>query len=136
MKHRTRCIALLAATAVHATVALAAPGYAKVERDRDATQVAKAWFTSLIQGETAVTTSLSVTPFLFDNKQEVKTLTNLKRLYDQIVKDKGKRNVKPTSVKIQSSSDKKVEIVLMIEDEGIVVIVKPGEAYRVVGFRD
>jgi hypothetical protein len=72
-----------------ATVLSAAPYYTKVERDRDATQVAKAWFLSLVQGETAVTTSLSGVPFSFDKKQEVKTLPELKKLYDQIVAKKG-----------------------------------------------
>lgn len=106
------------------------------ERDTNAMQVAKAWFTSLMQGETAVTTSLSAVPFAFDKTQEVKTLSDLKQLYDQVVAKKGKRDLKPTSVKIQSSSPEKVEVVLMIGDEGIVIEVKPGEAFRVIGFRD
>jgi len=52
------------------------------------------------------------------------------------VANKGKRDLKLTSVKIESSSPEKVEVVLMIEDEGIVVVIKPGEAFRVVGFAD
>ena len=56
-----------------------------VERDESAMQVAKTWFTSLMQGETAVTTSLSGVPFNFDGKQQVKTHLELKQLYDQVV---------------------------------------------------
>jgi len=48
----------------------------------------------------------------------------------------GKRNLKPTSVKIEASSPENVEVILMIEDEGVAVSVKPGEAFRVVGFSD
>ena len=114
----------------------AGPGYTQTERDRDATQVAKAWFTSLMQGETAVTTSLSAAPFSFDRKQEVKTLPELKKLYDQIVNKKGKRDLELTSVKTESSSPEKVEVILMIEDEGMAVTVRPGEAFRVIGFSD
>lgn len=136
MKHRIRFLALPAAIAVFANVALAGPGCTKAECDRNAIQVAKEWFTSLIQGETTVTTALSAVPFSFDNKQQVKTLVDLKKLFDQIVKDKGARDIKPTSATIQSSSDKKVEVVLMINDEGVVIDVEPGDAFRVVGFRD
>lgn len=131
-----RYFALPASVALLAAVAWAGPGYTKVERDKDATQVAKAWFTSLMQGDTAITTSLSAMPFSFDRKQEVKRYSDLKKLFDQIVEKKGKRDIKPTSVKIESSSNEKVEVVLMIEDEGVVVAVKPGEVFRVVGFWD
>ena len=136
MRHRMRYFALPASVALLAAVAWAGPGYTKVERDKDATQVAKAWFTSLMQGDTAITTSLSAVPFSFDRKQEVKRYSDLKKLFDQIVEKKGKRDIKPTSVKIESSSNEKVEVVLMIEDEGVVVAVKPGEVFRVVGFWD
>lgn len=127
---------LPAAFVMFVAVAVAGQGYSKVERDRDAAQVAKAWFVSLIQGETAVTTSLSAVPFSFDKKQVVKTLTDLKKLYEQIVRKKGKRDIKPTSIKIQSTDDNKVEVVLMVGDESVVVEVDPGEVYRVVGFWD
>ena len=108
----------------------------EARRNEDAAQIAKAWFTSLMAGETAVTTALSGVPFSFDRKQEVKTLGELRELYDQIVAKKGKRDLKPTSVKIASSSPKNVAVVLMIDDEAVVVSVKPGEAFRAVGFED
>jgi hypothetical protein len=129
-------IVLAVSVALVAATVWAAPDAAKVERDKNATQVAKAWFTSLMQGETAVTTSLSAVPFSFDRKHEVKTLLELKELYDQIVNKKGKRDLKATSVKVNTSSPEKVEVVLMIEDEGVAVTVRPGEAFRVIGFSD
>ena len=121
-----------------ASVATADRVDTNVERDDSAMQVAKAWFTSLMQGETAVTTSLSDVPFNFDGKQQVQTHSDLKQLYDQVVAKKGKRDLKPTSIRVKSCSPEKVEVILMIEDddEGIDVLVKPGEAFRVVGFVD
>ena len=133
---RVHRLAAVCSIALLMMVAQAVPENEKEVRNDSAAQVARTWFTSLMRGETAVTTSLSAVPFSFDRKQEVKTLTDLKKLYDRVVKNKGKRDLKPTSVKIESSSAEKVEIVLMIEDEGIVVTVKPGEAFRVVGFWD
>lgn len=118
------------------TLVQAAPPEDAATRNDSAKQIAKAWFTSLMSGETAVTTALSAVPFSFDRKQEVKSLPDLKKLYDQIVAKKGKRDLKPTSIKIESSSPKSVDVVLMIEDEGVVVSVKPGDAFHVVGFSD
>jgi hypothetical protein len=135
MRTFVRCIALPVVVVLSAAVP-AGSGDATVERERDATQVAMAWFTSLMQGETAVTTSLSAVPFSFDKKEEVKTYADLKKLYDQIVAKKGKRNLKPESVRIESSSSEKVEVVLMVGGEGILIVVRPGEAFRVVGFSD
>lgn len=129
-------IVLAVSVALVAATMWAAPDDTTVERDKNATQVAKAWFTSLMQGETAVTISLSTAPFSFDRKQEVKTLPELKTLYDQVVNRKGKRDLKPTSVKVSASSPEKVEVILMIEDEGVAITVKPGEAFRVIGFSD
>ena len=129
---------LLAPVVVYsAAVAMADPADTNVQRDTNAEQVANAWFTSLMQGQTAVTTSLSEVPFDFDRKQGIKTHVDLKRLYDQVVEKKGKRDLKPTSIKIKSFSAEKVEVVLTIQDdEGILVTVKPGDAFRVVGFSD
>ena len=127
---------LLATVIVYsAAVATADPPDTNVQRDTNAKQVARAWFTSLMQGRTSVTTSLSEVPFDFDKKQEIKTHSDLNRLYDQIVEKRGKRDLKPTSIKIKSSSAEKVEVVLIIkDDEEIVVTIKPKEAFRVVGF--
>jgi hypothetical protein len=136
MRKIIQCAALTVAVVLASVTVWAGPSDANVERDRDATQVAKAWFTSLMQGESAVTTSLSAVPFSFDRKQEVKTLPELTTLYKQVADKNGKRDLKVSSVKIATSSPEKVEVVLMIEDEGIAVTIKPGEAFRVVGFSD
>jgi len=133
---RRRCLATVCGLGLLFALAQAAPPEERAARNEDATQVAKAWFTSLMSGETAVTTALSAVPFSFDGKEEVTSLVDLKERYDRIVSGKGKRDLKPTSVKIRSSSPDEVEVVLMIEDEGIVVSVKPGDAFRVMGFRD
>jgi len=119
-------------------VAFAAPDDAKTIRDEASAQVAKAWFVSLMQGDTAVTASLSEAPFSFDGKREIATITELKKLYDQVVEKKGKRNIKVTSTEVSLSTPEKVTVSIMIEgdDETISVVVKPGEAFRVIGFKD
>lgn len=136
---------LLATAIVYSVaIAMADPTDTDDQRDTNAEQVAKAWFTSLVQGQTAVTTSLSEVPFDFDRKQEVKTHSDLKRLYDQVVEKKGTRDLTPNSIQIKSSSAEKVEVVLTIaDDEGtlsgleqVLVTIKPGDAFRVVGFSD
>ena len=99
--------------------------------------MAKAWFISLMQGDSAVTTSLSAVPFAFDRKQEVNALPELKALYDKIVAEKGVREARLTAVKIASSSPERVEVVIMLaNEEKIAISVKPGEAFQVVGFSD
>jgi hypothetical protein len=120
------------------SVISADPGFPPDERDEIALQVAKAWFTSLMKGETAVTTALSDVPFSFDGKRNVESHGELKQIFDQVVARKGKRDLKPESAKIKSSSPDKIEVALKIEsdDEGIVITIKPEPAYRVVGFRD
>ncbi len=114
----------------------AAPPEDAVIRNDSAEQIAGAWFTSLMSGETAVTTTLSAVPFAFDKKQEVKSLAALKKLYDEIAADKGSRDLKPTSIKVESSFPNNVNVVIMIDDEKLIVSVKPGDAFHVVGFRD
>ena len=120
------------------TMALATPSHADVGRDDGAVQVAKAWFTSLMQGETDVTTALSVVPFSLDGKREIATLAELKKIYDGVVEKKGKRNLKVASTKVNLSTPEKVTVLITIEgdDETISVFVKPGDACRVIGFRD
>ncbi len=130
------CAFLAAVIAVSAVGSVPNSMDDQAEPDGNATQIAKAWFRSLMAGETVVTTSLSDVPFSFDRKKEIKTHTDLKERFDRVVAQKGKRNLKPTSVRITASAPEQVEVILMIEDEGIVVVVKPGEAFRVVGFSD
>ncbi|MCE9519171.1 MAG: hypothetical protein K8R87_06440 [Verrucomicrobia bacterium] len=138
MKNRIQCFTLPISVIILATMALAGPDQTQDERDKTATQVAKTWFTSLMGGEAAVTTSLCAVPFSFDGKKEIKTLPELEALYAQIINEKGKRDLKPVFVKIESSSPEKVVVILTIEgdDQKIAVFVKPGEVFRVIGFRD
>jgi hypothetical protein len=133
----SRLLAPLVAIIV-ASVASAAPDDAKTIRDDASTQVAKTWFISLMQGDTAVTASLSEAPFSFDGKHEIATIEELKKLYDQVVEKKGKRNVKVASTKVSLSTPEKVTVSITIEgdDETISVVVKAGAAFRVIGFRD
>jgi len=112
-------IGLAVAVLLAATTVWAGPDNVAAARDKSATQVAYAWFASLMRGKTAVTTSLSAVPFSFDRKMEVKTYAELKALYDRIVHEKGKRDLTPTSAKIESSPAEKVEVVLMIEMRSI-----------------
>jgi len=121
-----------------AAAAVAGSDHARAERDKSAREVARAWFTSLMRGETAVTLSLSTVPFSFDGKMEVKALPELKMLYDRVVERKGKRDVKIAAVEVKNSSPQKVVVGIMIaeDDEEIAITVKAGPAFRVVGFRD
>jgi hypothetical protein len=117
-------------------LAQAAAPEADAPRDAAAQEVAEAWFNAWMSGRTAVAASLSAVPFSFDKTQEVKTLAELKKLFDQIVESKGKRDLKPTSVKVASSTAENVEVVFQLDKGAVSVSVKPGEAFRVVGFKD
>lgn len=125
------------------TTSIAAPDDAKDIRDKNASEVAKAWFTSLIQGNTNATISLSEVPFDLNKQQEAKSLTDLKIIYDKIVAEEaskasevGKRWI-ISSTEIKSSTPDKVEVILRIKDgEGVLVIVRPGDAYKIIGYWD
>jgi hypothetical protein len=88
-----------------------------------------------MQGNTDVTVSLSEVPFDLDREQEVKALPDLKIIYDKIVSEKGKRDVIISHIEIKSSTPDKVEVLLKIkDDQGVLVIVRPGDAYKIIGF--
>ena len=117
------------------TTSIAAPDDAKDIRDKNASEVAKTWFISLMQGNTDVAISLSEVPFDLDKQQEVKALPDLKIIYDKIVSEKGKRDLIISSIEIKSSTPDKVEVLLKIkDDQGVLVIVRPGDAYKIIGF--
>ena len=119
-------------------MASAASDDAETVRDDASVKVAKAWFISLMQGHTAVTASLSEAPFSLDGKREIATMGELKKIYDQVVEKKGKRNLKVASTKVNLSTPEKVTVLITVEgdDKTISVFVKPGDAFRVIGFRD
>ena len=90
-----------------------------------------------MQGNTDVAISLSEVPFDLDKQQEVKALPDLKIIYDKIVSEKGKRDLIISYIEIKSSTPDKVEVILRIKDgEGVLVIVRPGDAYKIIGFWD
>ena len=68
-------------------------------RSAKAQQIARAWFDSLMRGDTAVTTSLSDVPFAVDRKRVIESLRELERLYEEMVSKKGKRDMKVTEIK-------------------------------------
>ena len=127
-----------------ATTTLSAAEIGKAERDENAKQVAKTWVVSWLQGETAVTTSLSAVPFSLDGKRNIETISELKAVYDELVKKNGKMKLKPKSIEIAESSMESVVVRITIpdddeggnDDETINITVKPGHASYVVGFVD
>ncbi len=115
--------------------------------NEDAKQVANTWFLSLMKGEIAVTSALSKTPFSFDSKKIIDSDKQLKELYERIVEDKGKRDIKPTSVEVDKIKDEQklrklkapknsITVHIKIGEEIIHVFVEPGETTKVVGFSD
>jgi hypothetical protein len=63
MKKVIRLVMLATVGMAVATTPLSAAVTSRTERDENAKQVAKAWVLSWLQGDTAVTTSLSAVPF-------------------------------------------------------------------------
>lgn len=108
----------------------------RLERDPDAVQVARAWFNSLVEGETAVTLALSSVPFDFDGHWSIESMTDLKNRYDEVIASKGRRDIDLTSIEIESSSEGKAVVLIWVEDEKVRVEVESGDVFRVVGFSD
>jgi len=108
----------------------------KEEREGSAVQVAAAWFSALARGDTAVAAALSDVPFAYDGPQEVRSHTELKRLFDLVVARKGRRDLRPESVRVVDATPERIDVALSIGDETVVIRVRPGDACRVVGFRD
>jgi len=105
---------LAVAVAATATTVWSAGETSTAQRDENAKRVAKVWFVSLMQGDTAATTSLSAVPFLFDGTRKITTHTELKKRYDRVVEEKGKRNLiiaNPTEDSLIGTSHKLLPIV-------------------------
>jgi len=126
------------AAIVLATTAFAAPELPGRDQEDGAVQVAKAWFTSLMHGDTEVSTTLSSVPFTLDRKHEIASLEELRKVYKGVVESKGKRDPKIISAKVESSTPEKITVSIKIEkdDEVITVFIKPGDALHVIGFAD
>ncbi len=103
-------------------------------RDEDAKQVAVAWFNAVLEGRTAVATSLSAVPFTFGIDGVARSLGDLRKFYDRLIKEKGKRSAEIKAVRVKSSSPEKVVVELVLDGEEMSVSVKPGDACRVTGF--
>lgn len=140
------------AVAICITAALAAAVLARgphqddgVPRAEKAKQIASAYFTSLMRGDTAVTTSLSAVPFAWDREDVIESLPALEKLYESVAANKGKRDIALTSIAVHqnvsrivddSFADDRIIVHVMVGDEKIALCVRPGDAYKVVGFSD
>ncbi len=95
--------------------------------NEDAKHVANTWFLSLMKGEIAVTSALSKTPFSFDSKKIIDSDKQLKELYERIVEDKGKRDIKPTSVEVDKIKDEqKLALGKILVQDYSILIAPPG----------
>ena len=115
------------------------------DREQNAKSVAKEWFKALMSGDVPTTMALSELPFALDRKRIIRNSQELKDVYEQVASKKGKRDLKPTKVTVFTSKSEIIQgcipvdalvVHILIEDEGVAVSVRPGDAYRVVGFSD
>jgi len=135
---------VIGAAAVSAVAAEPATEHEQ-RREAKAKQVAAAWFDSLMRGDTAVTTSLSDVPFAWDGKQIIESIGELERLFESVVADKGKRNIRATGIKVVTEPNETemksfpvdcVVVDISIDDEDVSTCISPGDTFKVVGFRD
>ena len=96
------CFVLVCIVCSSVLIVFAEPGDADPKREEKAKQIARAWFNSLMRGNTAVTTALSDVPFALDRKKIIESLPEVEKLYEQIVAKKGKREIKAKDVRINS----------------------------------
>jgi hypothetical protein len=115
------------------------------KRAAAAKAAAESWVNALLGGDAEKTMALSAVPFAWDKKHVVETLDDLKKKVEAVVADKGKRDLKATKVEVESDVSEvrddcfpvdRVIVRVMLGDEGILVCVRPGSEFRVVGFRD
>ncbi len=109
---------------------------AESDRDASALEIARIWFSELVGGDADSALRVSSVPFTFDSRNVIETMPELKEAYDKVVENKGARDIEPTSLSIDASSPEKVVVLIMIEDEAVRVDVRPGDVFRIVGFRD
>ena len=69
----------------------------------------------------------------------------LEKILESVVEKKGKRDIKPSAVKVAEDSNKIendafpadfIIVLITIEDEGVALCVKPGDRFTVVGLSD
>ncbi len=114
-------------------------------REEMAKQVATAWASSLFRGEVAVTAALSDVPFAMDRKMTIDSMSELNKVFGEVLGSKGKRDLTITDVKVTKTSDailnnvypaSYIVVELKVDGEGVQLCVKPGDAFRVVGLSD
>ena len=140
-------LAVMVCLAGYIMIAVAAdqPNLSSAARPDKAKQVAATWFESLMCGDTAVTTALSDVPFALDRKRVIESLSELEKIYEQVVSGKGIRYMRVTDIKIHEDKAEilddtfpfdRIIVHMKVGNEHVAVCVKPGDAFRVVGFSD
>ena len=118
---------------------------AKEERQAKAKAAATAWCDALFQGDVAKVMALSATPFCWDGKTILETTEELEANLKKATEKKGARDLKSQDATIVSDKSETVEgcvpndrivVKLTVKGEGILVCVRPGKEFKVVGFRD
>lgn len=114
-------------------------------KDAEAAQeIAATWSDALISGKVHVVASLSDVPFDWDGKDRFGELADLKLALAQVVRTKGRREVRHTAVRLPSEAElakleppaDSITVIVWYDDEPVTVFVAPGEVYKVVGFSD
>ncbi len=145
MRQRNNIIVFSVAVLTLVVATCFAQDQSKTTREAKAMQVASAWIQSLMRGDTAVTTALSDVPFAMDRKQTIESISELEKILESVVEEKGERNIRPTAIQIAENKNviqKQVfpadfiAVLLMIDDERVVLCLKPGDTFRVVGLSD
>jgi len=120
---------------------------AVVDPEREAKRAAGAWFKALVSGDVDRVMGLSAVPFSWDRKNLLASRDTLKAAYQQVVANKGARDLKPTEISLVDDKEivakhylgkekGVVTVMIRIEDEGVAVFVRPGKLFKVVGFSD
>lgn len=145
MRRVMKKAALWATALLSAGAVCRAEDLADAKRQAKARQVAAAWFDSLMRGDTAVTAALSDVPFAMDRKQTIESIVELEKILESVVEKKGKRNIKPTAIKV-AADEKGIQknafpadyiiVHLVIDDDNVAICVRPGDTFRVVGLSD
>ncbi|MEX2214378.1 MAG: hypothetical protein WD768_09640 [Phycisphaeraceae bacterium] len=106
--------------------------------------VAAAYFEALFTGDAKKATELSTVPFSLDRKKVLKTEKEVAAIHEEIVGDKGKRQLpKYTLAPTDKAAKLDAEIFpkhtayrVLIDDEHVDVYVTQGDGPKVIGFSD
>jgi hypothetical protein len=118
---------------------------AREERQTKAKAAAAAWCDALLKGEGDKVTALSATPFSWDGKDVLETPEELEVEIKKVIKSKGARELKSDGATVASDKRETVDdcvpndrivVKLTVKDESVLVCVRPGTEFKVVGFKD